>query len=331
MKAIFVDTHQRIHNYLRISLTDNCNLRCSYCMPEEEYDFTPASRLMQVDEIVEIAKVFVAGGVDKIRLTGGEPLVRKDAGEIIEKLSDLGVKLTMTTNATRVHLFIDAMKSAGMKQVNVSLDTLNADTFILLTKRDLFEQVRSNIVLLLAEGFEVKLNAVVMRGVNDHEILDFVRWSFLSGVHVRFIEFMPFEGNHWYNARVVTWQQILLMVEGEFGDEIEEIARVPHETVKQYRLKGGKGTFAVISTMSAPFCGDCNRLRLTADGKMKNCLFSRGETDLLGALRRGESIGPLIEANVLAKAAALGGQFGSDLGSVVADDIVNRSMITIGG
>jgi cyclic pyranopterin phosphate synthase len=130
---------------------------------------------------------------------------------------------------------------------------------------------------------------------------------------------------------VVTWQQILLMVEGAFGDEIEEMARVPHETVKQYRLKGGKGTFAIISTMSAPFCGDCNRLRLTADGKMKNCLFSRGETDLLGALRRGESIGPLIEANVMAKAAALGGQFGSDLGSVVAEDIVNRSMITIGG
>lgn len=153
----------------------------------------------------------------------------------------------------------------------------------------------------------------------------------LSGVHVRFIEFMPFDGNHWDNARVVTWQQILLMVQGTFGDEIEEIARVPHETVKQYRLRGGKGTFAVISTMSAPFCGDCNRLRLTADGKMKNCLFSRGETDLLGALRRGESIVPLIEANVLAKAAALGGQFGSDLGSVAADDIVNRSMITIGG
>lgn len=328
---MFVDTHQRIHNYLRISLTDNCNLRCSYCMPEEEYDFTPASRLMQVDEIVEIAKVFVAGGVNKIRLTGGEPLVRKDAGEIIERLSGLGVKLTMTTNATRVHLFIDAMKAAGMKKVNVSLDTLNADTFILLTKRDLFEQVRSNIDLLLVEGFEVKVNAVVMRWVNDHEILDFVRWSVSSGVHVRFIEFMPFEGNHWNNSRVVTWQQILSVVEAECGDEIEEIARVPHETVKQYRLKGGKGTFAVISTMSAPFCGDCNRLRLTADGKMKNCLFSRGETDLLGALRRGESIVPLIEANVLAKAAALGGQFGTDLLSVVADDIVNRSMITIGG
>ena len=331
MKAMFVDTHQRIHNYLRISLTDNCNLRCSYCMPEEEYDFTPANRLMQVDEIVEIAKVFVAGGVNKIRLTGGEPLVRKDAGEIIERLSGLGVKLTMTTNATRVHLFIDAMKSAGMKQVNVSLDTLNADTFILLTKRDLFDRVRSNIDLLLAEGFEVKVNAVVMRGVNDHEISDFVRWSVSSGVHVRFIEFMPFEGNHWDNSRVVTWQQILSVVKAECGDEIEEIARVPHETVKQYRLKGGKGTFAVISTMSAPFCGDCNRLRLTADGKMKNCLFSRGETDLLGALRGGESIVPLIEANVLAKAAALGGQFGTDLLSVVADDIVNRSMITIGG
>ena len=194
---MFVDNHHRIHNYLRISLTDNCDLRCSYCMPEESYDFTPASRLMQVDEIVEIAKIFVEGGVNKIRLTGGEPLVRKDAGEIIQRLSGLGVELTMTTNATRVHLFMDAMKAAGLRKVNVSLDTLNPETFLFLTKRDLFDRVRLNIDLLLAEGFEVKVNAVVMRGVNDHEIVDFVRWTVGCGVHVRFIEFMPFQGNHW--------------------------------------------------------------------------------------------------------------------------------------
>mgnify|MGYP003346747123 FL=1 len=174
---MFVDSHHRIHNYLRISLTDNCDLRCSYCMPEESYDFTPASRLMQVDEIVEIAKIFVEGGVNKIRLTGGEPLVRKDAGEIIQRLSGLGVELTMTTNATRVHLFMDAMKAAGLRKVNVSLDTLNPETFLFLTKRDLFDRVRLNIDLLLAEGFEVKVNAVVMRGVNDHEIVDLDRKS----------------------------------------------------------------------------------------------------------------------------------------------------------
>ena len=328
---MFVDSHHRIHNYLRISLTDNCDLRCSYCMPEESYDFTPASRLMQVDEIVEIAKIFVEGGVNKIRLTGGEPLVRKDAGEIIQRLSGLGVELTMTTNATRVHLFMDAMKAAGLRKVNVSLDTLNPETFLFLTKRDLFDRVRLNIDLLLAEGFEVKVNAVVMRGVNDHEIVDFVRWTVGSGVHVRFIEFMPFQGNHWDNARVVTWQQMIDVVEASFGGEIEALERVPHETVKQYRLKGAKGTFAVISTMSAPFCGDCNRLRLTADGKMKNCLFSKGETDLLGALRRGEAIAPLIDLNVKAKAAALGGQFDANLQSVVPTAIENRSMITIGG
>jgi cyclic pyranopterin phosphate synthase len=286
---------------------------------------------MSKDEILALATVFVSLGVTKIRLTGGEPLIRKDVADIISMLSQLPVKLTITTNGVLLHKFIDVFKAAGLRAINVSLDTLNPATFLALTKRDQFDQVKENIDLLLQHDFSVKVNVVTMNGINDQEINTFVAWTKQSPVHIRFIEFMPFEGNHWDNARVVTWQQILLVVEAEFGGEIEEIARVPHETVKQYRLKGGAGTFAVISTMSAPFCGDCNRVRLTADGKMKNCLFSRGETDLLGALRRGESIGPLIEANVMAKAAALGGQFGTDLLSVVADDIVNRSMITIGG
>ena len=328
---MLIDTFHRVHDYLRISLTDNCNLRCSYCMPEEDYDFTPASRLMQASELEAIARVFVAKGVKKIRLTGGEPLVRKDVGEIIQRLSALDVELTMTTNATRIHEFVDVMWEAGVRKINVSLDTLNADTFLFLTKRDLFDRVKTNIDLLLAKGFVVKVNVVVMRGVNDREVLDFVRWTLTETLDVRFIEFMPFEGNRWDQEKVVTWQEMLDMVRNEWGDEVVPIARKPHETVKQYRLSGGKGTFAVISTMSAPFCGDCNRLRLTADGKMKNCLFSKGETDLLGALRLGEDIGLLIDQNVQAKALALGGQFGVGLSSVDAGTIVNRSMITIGG
>jgi cyclic pyranopterin phosphate synthase len=328
---MLIDSFHRVHDYLRISLTDNCNLRCSYCMPEEEYDFTPASRLMQVDEVLAIAKVFVEAGVRKIRLTGGEPLVRKDAAQIIEKLSGLGVELTMTTNATRVHEFLDLMQAVGMKKVNVSLDTLNRDTFLFLTKRDMFDRVRENIDLLLDRGFSVKVNAVVMRGVNESEILDFVRWSATAPLDVRFIEFMPFDGNHWQQEKVVTWQQMLDVVRNAYGSGIEPLPRNPHETVKQYRVVGGKGTFAVISTLSAPFCGDCNRLRLTADGKMKNCLFSKGEADLLGALRRGESLTTLIQETVREKALALGGQFSADLENIDATAIVNRSMITIGG
>lgn len=328
---MLIDSFHRVHNYLRISLTDNCNLRCSYCMPEEDYDFTPASRLMQVDEVVAIAQAFVEAGVTKIRLTGGEPLVRKDAAQIIEKLSGLGVALTMTTNATRVHEFLDLMQSVGMKKINVSLDTLNRDTFLFLTKRDLFDRVKQNIALLLERGFEVKVNAVVMRGINDVEILDFVRWSAEAPLDIRFIEFMPFEGNRWEQEKVVTWQQMLDAVRNAYGAGIEPLPRKPHETVKQYRVVGGKGTFAVISTLSAPFCGDCNRMRLTADGKMKNCLFSKGETDLLGALRRGESLSALIQQTVMEKALALGGQFAADLENIDANSIVNRSMITIGG
>jgi cyclic pyranopterin phosphate synthase len=175
------------------------------------------------------------------------------------------------------------------------------------------------------------VNAVVMKGVNEAEILDFISWSAAEPVDVRFIEFMPFEGNRWEQEKVVTWQQMLDVVRNAYGAGIEPLPRKAHETVKQYRVIGGQGTFAVISTMSAPFCGDCNRMRLTADGKMKNCLFSKGETDLLGALRKGESLLPLIEDNIGQKAMALGGQFTGDLENIDAASIVNRSMITIGG
>lgn len=328
---MLIDSFHRVHNYLRISLTDNCNLRCSYCMPEETYDFTPASRLMQVNEIESIAKAFVNAGVTKIRLTGGEPLVRRDAAEIISRLSALGVELTMTTNATRIHDFIPLLSQVGMHKINVSLDTLKRDIFLFLTKRDLFDVVRDNVNKLLVQGFAVKINVVVMKGVNDAEILDFVRWSVVENVDVRFIEFMPFDGNLWNQSKVVTWQQMLHLIEAEWGTRVQIMPRNKHETVKQYRINGGKGTFAVISTLSAPFCGDCNRLRLTADGKMKNCLFSKGETDLLGALRSGVPIDALIRESVMGKAMALGGQFGGDLEGIDPATIVNRSMITIGG
>ncbi|HSF88955.1 MAG TPA: GTP 3',8-cyclase MoaA, partial [Saprospiraceae bacterium] len=276
---MIVDGFNRVHDYLRISLTDNCNLRCFYCMPDEHYDFTPASRLMQVDEIEAISRIFVANGVRKIRLTGGEPLVRKDAAEIIRKLAALPVKLTLTTNGTRLHEFVDVIKEAGITSLNISLDTLDKDRFMLMTKRDQFARVMSNINMMIDSGFHVKVNVVVMKGLNDHEVADFIRWTKQSPIHVRFIEFMPFSGNRWNSDRVMTWQQILELASHEF--DIEPIQREKHETAKKYMIPGAPGTFAVISTMSAPFCGDCNRMRLTADGKMKNCLFSQTETDLL--------------------------------------------------
>lgn len=326
---MILDSFGRDHTYLRISLTDNCNLRCFYCMPEEEYEFTPASRLMQPDEIEAIAKIFVAQGVNKIRLTGGEPLVRKDAGKIILSLSKLPVALTLTTNGTRIHDYVELLKQANIKTLNISLDTLQTDRFMLLTRRDQFKQVYDNIQLLIRNDFQVKVNVVVMKGMNDSEINDFIEWTKDTPVQVRFIEFMPFSGNRWTSNKVFTWQQILEVVESKYP--IVRLNDELHDTAKKYTVAGHAGSFAVISTMTSPFCSGCNRMRLTADGKMKNCLFSKEETDLLTAFRNGEAILPLIQKSVTSKAKELGGQFTADFEQVHAEEIQNRSMITIGG
>ena len=326
---MLIDSFDRVHNYLRISLTDKCNLRCFYCMPEESYEFTPASRLMQPDEIESLAKIFVKNGVNKIRLTGGEPLVRKDAADIILRLSKLPVSLTMTTNATRLHDFVDVLEEAKVHSLNISLDTLQADKFQIITRRDGFHRVLENIHLLISRNFHVKVNVVVMKGLNDNEINDFIEWTKDVPVHVRFIEFMPFDGNRWTSNQVITWKEMLEVIEKKYTpirlqDDI-------HDTAKKYAIEGHKGTFAVISTMSCPFCSGCNRMRLTADGKMKNCLFSDKETDLLSALRKGEDVLPLIKESILSKAKELGGQFTKDFEKIHTGDLHNRSMISIGG
>ena len=323
------DTYNRIHNYLRISLTDNCNLRCFYCMPEEKYEFAPASKLMQKDEIEKLAKIFVSLGVNKIRLTGGEPLVRKDAGEIIRLLSKLPIKLTLTTNGSRLHEFVDVLDESGVHSINISLDTLQPEKFQLITRRDQFQKVYDNIQLVLERNFQVKVNIVVMKGLNDGEINDFVEWTKHQPIHVRFIEFMPFTGNWWTSNKVFTMKQMLQVIEEKY--EVERLQDEKHDTAKTYRVPGHQGTFAFVSTMSSNFCSECNRIRLTADGKMKNCLFAEKETDLLSALRRGEDVVPLIHQNIRSKAKELGGQFTSDFEHLHPENIHNRSMITIGG
>jgi cyclic pyranopterin phosphate synthase len=323
------DTFNRVHDYLRISLTDNCNLRCFYCMPEEDYAFTPASRLMQTDEIETLAKIFVSEGVTKIRLTGGEPLVRKDADRIILSLSRLPVHLTFTTNGTRLHEFLPVLQEANIHSVNISLDTLNNDRFKMITRRDSFARVYENIELMIAHGLHVKVNMVVMKGINDDEINDFIEWTHHAPVHVRFIEFMPFEGNRWSSNKVITWQQILRQVETAYS--FIPLKGAKNDTAKSYIVPGHEGTFSVISTMSAPFCSTCNRMRLTADGKLKNCLFSTDEYDLLGPLRRGEDIVPIIHESISKKAKETGGQFTASFETIEPGSLHNRSMISIGG
>ena len=323
------DSFGRVHDYLRISLTDMCNFRCQYCILEEETHFMPSSRLMQADEIDAIARTFVKMGVNKIRLTGGEPLVRKDATDILMRLSKYPVELTLTTNGSRVKEFIPVFKKAGIKSVNVSLDTLDKEKFLTITKRNAFEKVWNNIQSLIDEGFHVKVNMVVMRGVNDHEIPDFIEWTKTHPVHVRFIEFMPFNGNQWNDKKVFSYQEILDIASTKYS--FLRMNDAVNETAKKFKPYGHEGTFAIISTMTAPFCSNCNRIRLTADGKMKNCLFSKGEVDILSALRKGEDIVPLIKQCVGDKTAALGGQFEGDYQKIDASKIANRSMINIGG
>jgi cyclic pyranopterin phosphate synthase len=298
-------------------------------MPEEEYEFTPVSKLMQADEIEAISKIFVAQGVNKIRLTGGEPLVRKDAGKIILSLSKLPVKLTLTTNGTRIHEFIALLKEANIQSLNISLDTLQSDRFMLLTRRDQFKLVYDNIQLLIRNNFQVKVNVVVMKVMNDGEIKDFIEWTKDTPIQIRFIEFMPFSGNRWTSNKVFTWQEILEVVQTKYP--IVRLEDEINDTAKKYTVPGHVGSFAVISTMTSPFCSGCNRMRLTADGKMKNCLFSKEETDLLTAFRKGEDILPLIQKSIASKAKELGGQFTADFEQVHAEEIQNRSMITIGG
>ncbi|MGM9478990.1 GTP 3',8-cyclase MoaA [Pedobacter sp. GSP4] len=323
------DSFGRTHDYLRISLTDNCNFRCFYCMPEEEYDFTPASRLMQTDEIIKLAEIFVANGVKKIRLTGGEPLVRKDAAAIITALGKLPVELAITTNGTRIAEMLPVLKEAGIRAINISLDTLQPEKFFMITRRDVFHQVRSNIELLLQHKIEVKINMVVMKGLNDNEINDFIAWTKPNPVQIRFIEFMPFSGNRWTSNKMFSLDEILAVAAQKFT--VLPVKGAAHDTAKKFMIPGHEGSFAIISTMTNPFCDTCNRMRLTADGKLKNCLFSDSETDLLTALRNNQDVLPLIEANIWSKKKALGGQLLPDFEQIDAATINNRSMITIGG
>lgn len=329
---IMQDRFGRVHDYLRISLTERCNLRCFYCMPAEGIPLRPKDHFMRTEEIISIAETFVGLGVKKIRLTGGEPLIRKDAGEIIRQLSELPIELGITTNGILVDQYIDLFKECSIRSVNVSLDSLKPERLAAITRRDHFDRIVRNIHLLLDSNMNVKVNIVVMRGTNDDEVTDFIEWTRQTPVHVRFIEFMPFGGNQWDWKNGVSLDEILARTTERFGPfGFERMADRPNDTTKNYRLKGGKGTFGIISSVSNPFCDTCNRIRLTADGKIKNCLFSNSETDLLTALRNSEDIRPLIMHSVLHKKAVRAGMTTMDSLSDPAIHSENRSMVSIGG
>jgi cyclic pyranopterin phosphate synthase len=301
-------------------------------MPAAGIPLTPKKELMNADEILEMAKIFVSQGVDKIRLTGGEPLVRKDFADIVKKLATLPVRLSITTNAILADRFIETFHQYGLTDINVSLDTLETDKFKMITRRDQFKKAYQNIQLLINEGFNVKINAVLMQDFNKDEIVDFVMLTQNFPITVRFIEFMPFDGNRWNKSKLVTEKEILDEVTSFFGEEyLRKLEDEKHFTSRNYKIEGFKGKFGIISSVTNPFCSGCNRIRLTANGKIKNCLFSDHETDLLTALREGRDVKELISNSLGLKKKVRAGMDDFEKLNDPKRHNKNRSMITIGG
>jgi cyclic pyranopterin phosphate synthase len=277
---------------------------------------------MSAEEIEGIVGIFAEMGVDRVRFTGGEPLVRRDALDIFRRVGRLPLKLSLTTNGFNLDKFLNCFEEIGLRSINVSLDTLHHAKFLQITRVDGFTRVKNNIDKLLQMNFHVKLNVVVINGLNHNELCDFVAWTKDTPIHIRFIEFMPFKGNAWEKDKVFNLKQMLEEISKKYP--LEKLHDHINDTDKKYQVKGFKGSFGVISSVSEPFCSGCNRLRITADGKMKNCLFSQNETDLITAYRQGEDIRPLILQTVEAKFARFGGQ-------ELSSQMNNRTMISIGG
>lgn len=301
-------------------------------MPADGIALSPKASLMTAEEIFSIAETFVKNGVDKIRLTGGEPLLRKDFPEIISKLASLDISLSITTNGILIDRHIAVLKQFKIKKINLSLDTLISSKFHAVTLRNQFERVIDNLHLLLNNDFLVKVNVVLMKGFNDNEIVDFVKLTQFLPISVRFIEFMPFAGNEWDRSKMVSQNEILSLVGNTFSsDQIQKLEDEKNFTSRNYKIKDFQGDFGIISSITNPFCDSCNRIRLTADGKIKNCLFSNSETDLLTPFRNGESIMNLIETSIRSKKKVRAGMATIDEMNDPAKHFDNRSMIAIGG
>ena len=307
-----VDSFGRTHRDLRISVTDRCNFRCTYCMPEAGLDWVARDQVLSFEEIQRVARVCVERfGFDSIRLTGGEPTVRAHLPVLVAKLAALEVDLAMTTNGSVLSLLAPALREAGLGRVNISLDSLRRERFAALTRRDDLAAVLAGIDAALAAGFSpVKLNVVCMEGVNDDEVVDFATFGRDRGVEVRFIEFMPLDADHsWSAVRVVPGERIIATIAEVFPLRLVDRGSDPAE-VFEY-LDGG-GRVGAIASVTAPFCTRCDRVRLTAEGRLRNCLFSMHETDLRSVLRgdgTDDDLAAAISACVGAKGA--GHQIGS--------------------
>ncbi|MCF8603935.1 GTP 3',8-cyclase MoaA [Gordonia sp. HY442] len=304
MSEQLVDRFGRVHRDLRISLTDKCNLRCTYCMPAEGVPWIAKQNLLTTDEIERVGRVFASLGIDEARLTGGEPLLRPDAVDVVRRLAALPtssgqtdggptgrgrMRVSMTTNALGLAGVMDDLVDAGLERLNISIDTLDPERFHALTRRDRLDDVLAGIRAAQRSGLRpLKLNTVAMRGVNDDEFVDLVRFAREHDAQLRFIEQMPLDAGHvWSRAEMVDGQEILDRLSEEFT--LEPVGERGSDPAEVFRVDGGSTTVGVIASVSAPFCGSCDRVRITADGQLRNCLFARDESDLLGLLRSGGS------------------------------------------
>lgn len=285
-----VDTYGRVHRDLRVSLTDRCNLRCTYCLPEEFSSWLPNESLLTADELMTVLQVAVNSGISEVRLTGGEPLLRPDIVEIVERISKLenAPKLSLTTNGIRLAELAMPLKAAGLARINVSLDTLRPDRFNEMTHRDRFDDVVKGLKAAKDSGLApIKINSVLMRDVNTDEACELLDWALTEGFQLRFIEQMPLDaGGLWNRTNLVTADEIYASLSTKYQlTPKENRGSAPAE---EFFVDGGPSTVGIIASVTRPFCGDCDRLRLTSDGQIRSCLFARTETDLRGLLRNPE-------------------------------------------
>ena len=293
-----VDSFGRVHTDLRISVTDRCNIRCFYCMPNENVQFKPQHELLTFEELEKFVRAAATIGITKLRLTGGEPLVRRDLHVLVEMLAGIeGIEdLALTTNGILLAEQADALKQAGLRRINISLDALDEPTFRQIARRDGLAQVLAGIEAAQRVGFEkIKLNAVAIAGITEPQIVPLGRFARERGLELRFIEYMPLDAERtWRNEQVLSGDDILVALEAEFGP-LEPVApQHPGQPARDYRFVGGGGSVAegrvgFINPVTHPFCGDCNRLRITAEGQLRNCLFSQTEWDVRALLRGGAS------------------------------------------
>ncbi|KAK8157969.1 hypothetical protein BKA80DRAFT_130997 [Phyllosticta citrichinensis] len=297
------DNFNRQHDYLRISLTERCNLRCLYCMPEEGVPLSPPDHLLSSPEIFYISSLFVSEGVNKIRLTGGEPTIRRDILPLMHSIGSLRSKglreLAITTNGISLHRKLDSMVEAGLTGINLSLDTLDPFQFQIMTRRKGFDAVMRSIDRVLemnrmGAGVKLKINCVVMRGLNDRDIIPFVELGREKDIEVRFIEYMPFDGNKWNQQKMMSYADMLDVIRSKYPD-IAPAKGHKNDTSKSWQIPGFVGKVGFITSMTHNFCGTCNRLRITSDGNLKVCLFGNTEVSLRDILRKDNGGKPMDE------------------------------------